>query len=199
MLPSHDTLPTSGKCTGTCLSAAILTVLLPLLQFFHDGLLYRRDLIADGEIWRLWTGNLVHTNHWHLLMNVAGLWILVFISPQPSGKWTIPVQILFLTTCVGSGLWLFSPEIIWYAGFSGVLYGLFLLTGIHLLLAKDWLPASIILLGVCGKTLWDWQAGGSSPTTALIEAPVVYAAHLYGMMGGGVLALPAFHRFTYRA
>lgn len=198
MLHSHEAIHPSGKCSDTCLIAAIFTVLLPLLQFLHDGLLYQRHLIAEGEFWRLWTGSLVHTNYWHLSMNLAGFWMLSLIQQHSPGKWRLLGQILFLTTCVGGGLWLLSPSVVWYVGFSGVLYGLFLLSGIHLLARREWLAASVILLGVCGKTVWDWLAGGASPTAGLIEAPVIYAAHLYGMAGGLLLGIPTLSRWLRR-
>ena len=177
MLYSHEAIHPSGNVRYLP-DRRHFTVLLPLLQFLHDGLQYQRHLIAEGEFWRLWTGSLVHTNYWHLSMNLAGFWMLSLIQQHSPGKWRLLGQILFLTTCVGGGLWLLSPGVVWYVGFSGVLYGLFLLSGIHLLARREWLAASVILLGVCGKTVWDWQTGGTSPTAGLIEAPVIYAAHL---------------------
>ncbi len=169
-------------------------MLLPLLQFFHDDLLYQRYLIAAGEIWRIWTGNLVHTNGWHLGLNLAGLWLLAFIAPSTQTKFTQLAQIGWLATCVGFGLWFLSPGVIWYVGLSGVLYGLFMLGGIRLLLQKDWLMAAVILLGIGGKTVWDWWHGGISSSAELIEAPVIYAAHLYGMSGGILLGIPALFK-----
>ncbi|MGB3916568.1 MAG: hypothetical protein WBL07_03940, partial [Thiothrix litoralis] len=59
----------------------------------------------------------------------------------------------------------------------------------RLLFQKDWLMAALILLGIGGKTLWDWQQGGISPSAELIDAPVIYAAHLYGMSGGILLGI----------
>ncbi|MEB4592162.1 rhombosortase [Candidatus Thiothrix sp. Deng01] len=190
MLHIHDITQRLAKCPATCLFAAIFTVLLPLLQFFHDQLLFQRHLIAAGEIWRIWTGSLVHTNYWHAALNILGFWILALIQQHPTSKLTQFAQMLFITTCVGAGLWLLSPGLIWYAGFSGVLYGLYLLAGIHLLVQREWPTAALILLGVCGKTVWDWLHGGVSLSSDLIDAPVVYAAHIYGMLGGLALGLP---------
>jgi rhomboid family GlyGly-CTERM serine protease len=191
MLHTRESNALRGKCTHAYLIAIIFTVLLPLLQFFHDALLYQRYLIAAGESWRLWTGNFVHTNHWHLLLNLAGLWLLVVIAPSTDTKRTQLLQIAWLATCVGVGLWFMSTGVIWYMGFSGILYGLFILSGIRLLLQGDWLMAAVFLVGIGGKTLLDWAQNGASPSAALIEAPVIYAAHLYGMAGGVLLSIPA--------
>ncbi|MBO0614096.1 MAG: rhombosortase [Pseudomonadota bacterium] len=198
MLHTRESNALHGKCTNTCVIAIVFTVLLPLLQFFHDQLLYQRYLIGAGEVWRLWTGNVVHTNHWHLLLNLAGLWLLVFIAPSPERKHIQLLQIGWLATCVGTGLWFMSTGVIWYMGFSGILYGLFILSGIRLLLQGDWLIATVFLVGIGGKTLLDWAQGGASPSAAFIEAPVIYAAHLYGMMGGILLSIPALRAHWQR-
>ncbi|MFN3786424.1 MAG: rhombosortase [Thiothrix sp.] len=184
----YPSLTCSG--TGFCVIAAVFTLLLPLLQFFHDELLYQRDQIAAGEIWRLLSGQLVHTNAWHVLLNIAGLWILALFQPQAYPHRYYWLQIMWLASNVAAGLWYLQPQLQWYAGFSGILYGLFLLNGIAWLQQRDWLTAAVLLLGVCGKTVWDWQVGAAySPTAALINAPVVYAAHLYGMTGGLLWAM----------
>ncbi|SDZ73281.1 rhomboid family GlyGly-CTERM serine protease [Thiothrix caldifontis] len=190
MLHTLDISKPTRQCVNTCIIAIIFTVLLPLLQFFHDELLYHRHWIVAGEYWRIWSGSLVHTNFWHLVLNLAGLWLLAFIAPLPFSKSIQLIQIAFLTSCVGAGLWWLSPEWVWYAGFSGTLYGLFMLGGIHLLQQRDWLMAALILLGLGGKTVWDWWSGGESASASLIEAPVIYAAHLYGMAGSLLLSIP---------
>lgn len=194
MLHTHRTLPMTRFCGEICLIATIFTVLLPLLQFFHNALLYQRYLIEAGEVWRIWTGSLVHTNYWHLTMNLAGFWILALIQQQPPSKWAFLGQIVFIATGVGAGLWFMSTEVIWYAGFSGVLYGLFLLAGIHLLALREWVMAAIILAGICGKTLWDWLLGGETLSADLIEAPVIYAAHVYGMASALLLGISTLLR-----
>lgn len=189
MLHTSDTTTLLRKCTNTGIIAIIFTVLLPLLQFFHDSLLYYRHAIVAGEYWRFWSGSLVHTNHWHLLLNLAGLWLLTFIAPLPFRTHTQLLQIGWLALCVGAGLWWFSPAVIWYAGFSGILYGLFMLGGLYCLQQRDWLTAALILVGICGKTGWDWWLGGESAAASLIEAPVIVAAHIYGMTGALFLSI----------
>lgn len=185
MLHTQNHAPNTPSATPTANRyrvAAALSLLLLLLQGFHQTLGYQRGLIGAGEVWRLWTGNLVHTNYPHLILNLAGFWLLTVLHPT-DGR-TLPAQLLWLGSCVGLGLWCFSPQVIWYVGFSGVLYGLFMVCAVQLLRERDWLPGLSILLGMGGKTLWDWWAGGASPTAELIGAPVVYDAHVYGMVGG---------------
>ena len=50
---------------------SVLCVLLFALGI-DDALAYRRELILEGQWWRLLSGNFLHTNIWHLAMNLAG-------------------------------------------------------------------------------------------------------------------------------
>lgn len=171
----------------------LLSTLLLLLQPLQEPLLFQRDLIGHGQFWRLWTGNFVHTNTWHLLLNVAGFWLLALIQTPPYALRPLMAQTVFIGTCTGLGLWFFSPDVAWYAGFSGILYGLFTLCGVRFLQQQDWIAALLILLGIVGKTYWDWLEGGTNNLSAtLIAAPVVYDAHIYGIAAGlGLALLPA--------
>ncbi|MGL4614442.1 MAG: rhombosortase, partial [Shewanella sp.] len=95
------------------------------MPFVDQLLAYQRSAITQGQWWRLVTGNLLHTNHWHLLMNLAGLWIVLFLHHfhyQLKG-----VSLLFLLLCLleGLGLYLGYPQLLGYVGLSGMLHGLF--------------------------------------------------------------------------
>src|SRR4051812_25687175 len=64
---------------------------------FKAWLIYDRAAILHGELWRLWTGHLVHFSNSHLLLDASvcgivllsrttfakrdGLWFLVFFPP----------------------------------------------------------------------------------------------------------------------
>ena len=55
--------------------APLLILFLSILLFFlgsylNKYLIYDRNLIAEYELWRLITGNLLHTNINHLIMNL---------------------------------------------------------------------------------------------------------------------------------
>lgn len=182
--PDKNTLP-FRNVNSTYWLSAVLSLFLLALQPLQTELLFHREHILAGEIWRYLTGNWVHTNYWHVALNLGGLWLLTWLVPQV----VTLLNIILLSVGVSLGLWFFSPDLQWYVGFSGVLYGLFFMAGWQLLYQKDWLSAAVILLGICGKTLWDWHSGGQSYSSELIAAPVVYAAHVYGMFTGIVLVI----------
>ena len=59
-----------------------------------DGSSELRDLIDKGEGWRIITGNLAHTNGWHLLLNLSGLAVLYSLFREYLTGWRLPVLLL---------------------------------------------------------------------------------------------------------
>lgn len=88
----------------------------------NHQLAFDRDLIAQGEGWRIITGNLAHTNGWHLLLNLSGLAVLYSLFQEYLTGWRLPVLLLLLGTAVGLGIWWGCPQTQWYMGLSGLLH-----------------------------------------------------------------------------
>ncbi len=146
---------------------------------------YERESIAGGEAWRLLSGNLVHADATHIGWNVLGLAIVVLLvgDELSARRWLLVT--LASAFAVGVGLYLLSPTIEWYLGFSGVLHGL-LLAG---LLAQWQRSRSAVTLAVAGlliAKLGYEQLVGPLPFIASSgsDLPVVHAAHAYGAFGG---------------
>ncbi len=152
------------------------------------ALRYERELIADGQWWRLLSGNLVHLGWPHLWLNLAGLaliWLL--FQPELSARaWSLALLISALS--VGLGLWWFNPELDWYVGLSGALHGLF---AAGALVALRGARFSDYLLGIvlAVKLIWE-QVYGALPSSAeAAGGAVIVDAHLYGALGGAVVGL----------
>lgn len=162
-------------------------LLLVGLQFLpvelHRKLWYARDAVADGEYWRLLTGNLVHLGWRHLALNVGalllGIW--VFYPARTPVGWILAQLVCSLVSTLG--LYLFSPEVFWCVGMSGALHGLLIIG------ALDWIRQGdrvgwVLLLIWIAKLGWE-QLNGAVPLSAeTIGAPVVTDAHLWGAVGG---------------
>jgi rhomboid family GlyGly-CTERM serine protease len=100
-----------------CISAA---------SFYSNSLhwlMWDREAIGAGQWWRLLTAHLVHLDARHLLLNVFGLVLIVEILCRTMTA--LDLASLLLTSALGvSGLlWYLQPSLQWYAGLSGVLYG----------------------------------------------------------------------------
>ncbi|MBB1317035.1 rhombosortase [Shewanella sp. SR43-4] len=154
---------------------------LPIDQYFS----YQYDLIASGQVWRLVTGNLLHTNLWHLLMNLAGFWVIVFLHEVHYKNHSGKLLLLFLSLCLfeGIGLYLFYPTLKAYVGLSGVLHGLFVF-GAVMDIRKGYKSGYLLVIGVMLKVGYEQVFGASDSVTQLINARVATESHLVGLISG---------------
>ena len=160
-----------------------LTLVLFISQFLQPELVFDRRNIAAGQWWRIFSGNLTHSNYPHLLLNLSGLWILGFLFIDSLKTKTFITSIFILGLIVGSGLYYFIPVVENYYGFSGVLYGLCLIGGVSAIMQKDYFTGVSVTLLITAKIIWDYFNGGSSSSEQLIGIPVATDAHLYGFIG----------------
>ena len=154
------------------------------LQMIQPDLLYQREAILTGEAWRLWTGHLVHTNHYHLLLNLAGFWIFLLLCGSALHLKLLIFSILFASTVIGLALLTLHPEIKWYAGLSGVLYGLFLIGAVCLAVAGEILSFIALTALIAIKFGSSWLGETDQTTQNMIEARIVDEAHIYGVLAG---------------
>lgn len=170
------------------LAVTISAVLIQVLRL-GPTLRYQRAAITHGEWWRLLTGNLVHLGWMHLGRDLAGL-ILIWFCFFPHLSERLWLAVIFICMLgVSGGLYIFSPEILWYVGLSGILYGLFA-TGAVL----EWRHRprlSALLLGLMWAVVIYGLLVGPLPGEDIgLGGPIVPQAHLYGAicgMGFGVL------------
>lgn len=167
-----------------------IIVLCLLLQGagFDQTLRFDREAIAKGQIWLLLTGNFVHLGSSHLLMNLAGF-VLVVALVWTRFNWKEWVLItLFSSLVVGVGLYYLDKDVFWYVGFSGTLHGL-IIAGCLADLRYYPKSAGILLVLVVGKLAWEQYAGALPGSESVAGGSVVVNAHLYGAIGGAVLAV----------
>lgn len=171
-----------------------LTILCVLILGFGDTathwLRYERPAILDGEVWRLLTGHLEHLGWSHLLMNLAGLWLLwLLYGDSLSNLWWC-VMLGATGLGISLGLLMLDPKLIWYVGLSGILHGVFSCGIICRLRAGargEWLMLALLVT----KLIWE-QANGSVPGSAeFAGGPVIVDAHLFGAIIGAVFGLLA--------
>jgi len=175
----------------------LLAAVLLLLGIFQDALnnflVYERSAIENGEVWRLFSAHLVHTNAWHLGMNLVGLVLcLVYFREQLSLALFLGLVCLVMPL-LGLLLFYLDTDLASYLGFSGVLYGLFVALCI---LSWSRQPAvlSIALLAVAFRLAWEQfrylDASGFNETIhPLLGMPVYVNVHLYGALCGALMGL----------
>lgn len=168
---------------------AALFLMLALLPAATELLRYQRELIGQGELWRIFTAHFVHLNLSHALLNSAGTLMLAFLLPRElplRDWWVITLTAPFV---ISAGLWLKQPELVGYVGFSGVLHGLLYFAVIRLLPQMP-LLALLVLLMLVGRQVWE-QTGYYDPEylRGLIHGRVMPDAHLFGAITGALWGL----------
>jgi rhomboid family GlyGly-CTERM serine protease len=168
----------------------VLIILIVLLQLGSNQLSpvleFDRHAIYQGEWWRLFTGHLMHANHWHLGMNVAAL--IVILAVQGMHLTIARFLVLLIAGClmIGLDILFLSPGMMIYSGLSGWLHCL-IIWGACADIAKHWSSGWLILFGVFIKVIWEQIHGGSAEVVALIGVNVAVDAHLFGAFTGLIM------------
>jgi rhomboid family GlyGly-CTERM serine protease len=168
----------------------VFAVLLALLHLLPDSirsvLEYHRS--QPEQIWRAFTGHLLHSNHWHLMMNLGALLLMLMLHQLHYQLKSF--VLLLLSGCLGISvlLYLFSPDIQIYVGLSGWLH-CFITVGALLDIRHKIQSGWLILLGVIAKVAYEQWQGPDMELAALIDANVAIDAHLYGVICGLLLGL----------
>ena len=141
---------------------------------------YERVGLQRGEYWRWLSAHFVHLGARHLLLDTVALVLLWSLYARELGAAGWLTVTLCSMAAIDAGLWWWTPDVQWYAGFSGLLHGLWLAGAVR----SAWRLESaglLMLVALLGKLIYEQQAGVS---VALVGLPVVLAAHRFGAAGG---------------
>tara|TARA_R110002126_G_scaffold262148_1_gene405013 strand:+ start:695 stop:1300 length:606 start_codon:yes stop_codon:yes gene_type:complete len=166
------------------LLAAIFLFVLP--QSVQQILIYQRNGLASGEIWRSVSGHLLHANFYHLLLNGGGLLIIMLLHASYQRKLSLHWQLLFSALFISGLMYFFQPEVQQYVGLSGVLHGI-LFFGALLDIKTGKTGGLLLTLGILAKVAYEQYQGPDPELGQLINATVAIEAHLYGVIGGAIL------------
>jgi len=166
------------------LAATLAFVLEQLLgNSFSQLWVYQRSLITQGEVWRLFSGHLLHTNSYHLLFNLAALMLLWLLHSKFYTQVNFSLLFVFSALITSAGIYYFNPELMQYVGLSGVLHGFFVFGAIMDIRARD-KTGYLLFLGLWIKVGHEQWYGASTAVSELIEASVAIDAHLWGAISG---------------
>lgn len=139
-------------------------------------LMWDRVAIADGQWWRLLTAHIVHLSTWHWMLNMLGLvWIFKLFCVELTAKEQLSL-LLVSALGVSEMLLILQPQLLWYAGISGVLHGLWS-GGAMLTWMRTGKPVYLFALLLLAVRLIVFNQG-------MTDTPVIVAAHLYGAISG---------------
>ena len=148
---------------------------------------YNREMISNGEYWRLITGNFNHTNAVHLILNLLALSIIAGLHHRYYSAVSFTCLIMYLALCVSVAIYRWSPSTQLYVGLSGVLHGLIMVGAIIDSCRRD-ITGYLLVLGTLAKVIHEQFSSASTAMSALIQAKVLTDAHLYGLIAGLIIA-----------
>jgi rhomboid family GlyGly-CTERM serine protease len=177
-----------GCSTSVWYVVASLLVMVCLQIIDSQIFRFQQDWVQKSEFWRVITAHWIHFNWQHLGLNCLGLVLCVAIA-RPA--WSIGRWIVYnILLAIGISLlftWL-NPELDWYVGYSGVLFGVILLAAIELFKTER-IIALLLGIGVCSKVALEQTSLVTVTTSEFIGLPVIIDAHLYGVLLAVVIAL----------
>lgn len=155
---------------------------------------FDRHAILAGEVWRLWTGHLVHYSMQHALIDLVTALVAAVIAAQSFGARRVLAALALGAPAISLGLLLVAPQCLYYRGASGLAVLLAVMAGAGLWRrAGDTRAAGVGLvrpaLGVLAVALAakiGAEAGGMSLGWSDLPADVIVAwqAHLLGAVAG---------------
>ena len=178
-----------GGSIGRWLPLVAICGLLAGLQCLGEGgrewLRFDRFGLEDGQLWRLVTGHLVHLGWWHLALNLVGLGLMwaLFAAQYSWRQWLLIVAVSM--AAIDAGLYLFSPELQWYVGLSGVLHGV-MAAGVVGYWRRGDPQAWLVTVFLVGKLGWEQWVGPLASSEAVAGGAVIVDAHLYGAVGAAL-------------
>ena len=168
-------------CT-LCVAAAALLATLP--SAVAEFLIYDRNAIGSGEIWRLLSGHLVHFTSSHLLMDLFAFVVsgsLIEHERRGDCGWLY----LSMGAAISGALWSLDPLLDRFGGLSGLAYGnvaFLALLVLHRRKSGGVLPA--VLLAALSLKLFIDLLYSVGPPAGFVSQPfaTVPLAHLTGVL-----------------
>jgi rhomboid family GlyGly-CTERM serine protease len=175
------------------LTVSIITILVLALSLldktYFDLLTTSPRIMSHHEYWRWLTCNFVHFGWAHSIIDILGfLLVSLALFYQVSVKKFLGL-LLFCSLAVGIFISILSPEVLYYAGLSGAIHGLFIAGCFY---ARDfpvWKRAIVFII-TTGKIIQEQLPGyDTNPLHNLMPVAVAIDAHLIGAIAGLVFFL----------
>jgi len=174
-----------ARASGLTLFAlCLLPLLLP--EAATDWLEYRRDAVRAGEIWRLWSGHLVHYSAAHAVLDGLSCLILAAGLERVGNGRGVLFRLAAIAPALSLVMFFAIPAMAIYRGASGLAMALLAALGLSLWRARpDWRPGVLLLAAaVVLKLAADALGLAFLPSSLPAEVEVAWQVHLAGLLCG---------------
>ena len=171
--------------SATVLIGAALAVI-PMTSL----LAFDRDAILGGELWRLWTGHLVHFSTRQLVIDMGSLFLVGCIAEKEFGSRFTAVVLLLAMPAISLGLLLTEPGLTHYRGASGIAMVLALMAATTLWHQRPKLRTILAIIGLTLTCKSMLDAAGLLPQASNLPEgiQVAWSAHVLGAAIGWLAA-----------
>lgn len=175
---------------GRVLGCAWIALAAMGASLFPDALRLDRGAAFSGELWRLWTGHLVHgsTDHFVYDAGAACLALLAFGRPRRWGLLLLSAAPIFSLVLLVT-----LPGLDFYYGLSGLLHAWFVAGTLCLYREERGsarvLPALLCIGGIAKAALETWSGTALFSHGLDLGGATVHASHLVGALLGLTVGL----------
>jgi rhomboid family GlyGly-CTERM serine protease len=169
--------------------------LMPLLlpEAVVAGLEYRRDAILAGEVWRLWSGHLVHYSATHAVLDGLTCLILASTLHWAGEAGSVLRRLAVVAPMISLLLLLCVPAMAIYRGASGLAMALAAVLGLSLWRTQPgWRPALLLLaLALSAKLAADALGIFARPSSLPAGIRLAWQVHAAGFVCGLLVWAPS--------
>ena len=170
-----------------------------------EGLVFDRQAIMHGELWRLLTSHWVHVDTEHLAWNLLAFGILGWMIETSLGPGRLYHALITGMCLVTAWVWWLIPDLDYYCGLSGILNTLLLVILIDGWRSSRQLVFPLVAVGAIAKIAYELFQ--SSAIFTHTSWPAVPEAHLAGALAAVIVifyqdivnsSLKVYQRFRYK-
>lgn len=153
-------------------------------------LAWDRGALASGQLWRAWTGHLVHWSAIQTMLDLGVTTALMAALERAWGSRTVALAALGIMPLLSLALWIGAPGLAEYRGASGVAVAAAWALGWQTWFVRPaWRPGLSALIAVgLGKLMLDAQGAAAGVTGLPPDVQVAWQAHAAGAALGTVFA-----------
>lgn len=167
--------------------SAVVVGYVPSLR---DFLIYDREAILSGQLWRMFTGHFVHFSSSHLFYDATALGIASWIIESQDLRYG-RLLLLLAPVVISIALIIFEPQMQFYGGLSGVATAAVVYLAVGGLRQKS--PWRAICAGalvlIATKIVFESTTNGMLFVTAEEPAFISVTSHVAGVVVGTIYAI----------
>lgn len=164
-------------------SLALAALIVQLIEPWQSALIYDRSLVESAQLWRLWTGHLVHFGWPHTLVDAGLLLILGGVMRDQYPVFKL-LALVLMPVLISLSLYFFDPTLHRYGGLSAINLALLVYVALQGWQRRwtDWFWPAILAIYI-GEIVFETIAGGRGGGMIPFDEPdvkIATSAHVAG-------------------